>query len=179
MAFTRLPHDINFHGLGSEDGFGLRWHRLLFPIVGMPAVHLGPITFGTPAPTVEGHTEPTAPVPIDDSSPVTLDQDSSGLGATLFPTDGAPAPLGVDAAGPGDGLGLFWHPPYFASAPLTESSAAPAQGPDDAAIDHGAAGALAAAFLPPDSGDLADLQHGLDLDFMFTPPLPPPPPDVI
>jgi hypothetical protein len=213
MAFTRLPRDINFHGFGSEDGFGLRWHRLLFPIVGMPAVHLGPIVFGNPAPTVEGHTEPTAPVPIDESTLLPPDHDSSGLGATLIPTDGAPAPLGADAAGPADGPALFWHPPYFAVAPLVESPAAPAPAPDDtappagfipksdaliwsgpavmafppdaqdtsggaAATYHGATGDLGAAFLPPDSGDIADLQHGLDLSFMFTPP-PLPPPDMI
>ena len=170
MMFTRLPRDITFHGIGNEDDFGLRWHRLLFPVVGMPSVHLGPITFGNPAPTAEGHTEPTAPAPIDDSSLLPPDQDSSGLGAAPIPTDGAPAPQVADAADPADGPGLFWHPPYFAAAPLTESPAAPA--PDDAA------GGLGAAFLPPDSGDLADLQHGFDLGFMFTPPPLAPPPEI-
>jgi hypothetical protein len=174
--------DITIHGIGSDGGFGLRWHRLLFPMVGMPTVHFGPIAFGTPAQAVQGHAEPTMPTPIDESTPPPPGQDLSVLGATPNATDGAPtpAPQGAEATSPAEQPGAFWHPPYFLDAPLVESPAAPG----DSTGDHGASAApgdgdLSAAFLPADSGHIADLPHGLDLGFLFTPPPLPPPPDGI
>lgn len=204
MAFV-LPQrtDIRIQWVAEENGFGLRWHRLLFPMVGMPSVHLGPIIFGNPQQLAPGHAETTGPARIDGPSQLPPGQDLGGLGAVLHAPDGAPAPsaLGMDAAGQADNSGAFGHPPYFAGSPL---GASPVSAPGDSAApgavtpgdldplvtatgsagDHGAAadpggGDLGAAFLPPAAGDIADLPHGLDLGSLFTPPPMPPPLDMI
>jgi hypothetical protein len=188
MAFHRPQRDdITIHGIGGDGDFGLRWHRLLLPMVGMPSVHLGPIAFGTPALAMTGHTEPTAPAPIDESSPLPPEQELGSLVPAPHAADGAPtpAPQGADAAGATGLSGFFWHPPYFADSPLTdESASAPGDsGSSDPAGDHGPAadaggGNLVAAFLPADATD-TDLPHGLELGFLFTPPPLVPPPDGI
>lgn len=133
MAFHGLRRgDIAINGINGGEQFGLRWHRLLFPTEGMPAVHLGPLSpvhFGpvaestdaNAAPQVYGHAEPTLSIPIDETS---IPSDDSAAGAPS--AGGAPAPAVADEARVPDEANPFWHPPYFAPSPLTESHDVPA-----------------------------------------------------
>jgi hypothetical protein len=228
MAFLgQRRGDITIHGINEGEQFGLRWHRLLFPLEGMPAVHvgppaaaqLGPATGGNPTTAPDGHSVHTLTMPVDADAPG--DQDSGGLGPAADPADGTPGPQSEDAGSLLGDQDSFWHPPYLAPMPLGDAPADPepvlgesdssaghlpksdaiiwsgpamafpadphetsgdgaaSGGGGDTASSDAGAGNLSTAFLPPGSDELADLPHGLDLGFAFTPLPLPPPPDMI
>lgn len=135
---------------------------------------------------------PTDPVPAPDSAPPAghiPKADAviwSGPAIMAFPAD--PHETSGDAAAPGgagdtadvaDTPDVADAPDALTRADLDPVLTAMGSGADHAATSDTSGGDLSAAFLPPDSGDLADLPHGLDLGFSFTPPPLPPPPDMI
>jgi hypothetical protein len=139
MAFPSLRRgDLTIKGISSEEYNGLRWHRLLFPAVGMPAVHYG-IELGTfaavhlqPA-TVSGvaqaplnHSEPMLDAPLDSESPLPAGLDLGELGAAPNSTQDAPAPQIENGASTIDEVNPFWHPPYFMPGPQTDAPITPA-----------------------------------------------------
>jgi hypothetical protein len=229
MAFLGLRRrDLTIQGMGNEEHFGLRWHRLLlpvenqllFPAEGSPTVHFGPAMPAYEPPVADIHTGLTAlltlPMPLDADSPAFGEQDLGGAVPAGILFD-APATLIADTASPADGASPDWHPPYVAESPQSESpmdapaDSAPPEGfipksdaliwsgpaimafppsetNEDAAAPNaggpgeGAApaiGDLSGAFLPPDSDAIGGSSHGLDLDFSFTVPPMPPPPEMI
>lgn len=134
MAFIGLRRgDITIHGI-NEDQFGLRWHRLLFPLHDMPAVHIGPLTTNVGTPAADGHVEQTLPAPIDETSSAMADSAGPGLAQGSTDDTTVPAPE-ADAEGTG-GLLLVhdnvWHPPYLAPEPLVDGTGNPSIPSDSA-----------------------------------------------
>jgi hypothetical protein len=182
MTFLGLRRgDLMIHGINGGDEFGLRWHRLLFPVEGMPVVHLGPLSPAHIGPTAEandpnagppvyGHAEPTLSIPIDANSVDSGDPASGGTGAS---TDGVPATLADDETGQTGDLTPVWHAPYFSN-PLSELHLVPPPPAGDAAPPAGFipkpdaitwSGPAIMAF-PPDAHDTG----GVDLGAAFLPP---------
>jgi hypothetical protein len=122
MAITGYKRgDFLIHGLGAEDQFGLRWHRLLLNLRDMPAVHLGPVAEAdhSPAPQ-QNHSEPTMTAPLDAESTQVATPDGSGAPASGL-GGAAEAPAIADEANPFAGIDQSWHPPFF-EAPIAEST---------------------------------------------------------
>jgi hypothetical protein len=146
---------------------------------GVPGSAANP-TEGTPAPRIEDFASPLdnqapfrhppyfAPTPISEA-PVD--------GVTL-PGDSAPpaGPIPKSEALIWSGLAIMAFP---ADPHETSGDGAASDGDGDTASSDAGAGNLSTAFLPPGTDELADLPHGLDLGFAFTPPPLPPPPDMI
>jgi hypothetical protein len=148
-----------------------------------------------PAPLTES-SSPPASVPDDAAPPAGHLPKSEAIiwsGPAIMAFPGEPHETGGGAAAPDnngdtasadmagtpdvrDAPDLADIPDVLTRADLDPVLAAMGSGADHAAASDGG-GDLSAAFLPPDSGDLALPGHGLDPGFAFTPqpPLPPPP----
>ena len=141
MAVSGLRRgDISIHGIGSEEGFAVRWHRLLFQAASMPGFHLGPLTLAPLNAAPDGHSEPQLPGVLNETTTIPADDPA---GAVQEPRLGAPAPdpapqladlVGLLGDGQPDPL---WHPPYVLSGPLDQEpdpTATPADDPSDSLI---------------------------------------------
>ena len=187
-AATPIPGDQDSGGSGSA-GNGT---------YGIPAPQLGDAAsplddqapgrhppFFAPAPISEARFD-GASTPGDSAPPAGHIPKSealiwSGPAIVVFPAEAhetsgdAAAPDGGDTAS----SDVADTPDVLTRADLDPVLAAMGSGADHPASSDAGAGDLSAAFLPPGSDDLADLPHGLDLGFAFTPPPLPPPPDMI
>jgi len=115
-SFSLRRGDLNVHDV-NEDQFGLRWHRLLFPVSGAAPLHLGVVDDPAAAPAPQNHSEPTLTAPLDAEStqaPTPNGDAAAGAGAA---DDTAAAPI-PDEANPFVGL---WHPPFLLETPLVDS----------------------------------------------------------
>ena len=129
MALLGLRRgDFTVHGIGNEEGFAVRWHRLLLALENMPGIHLSPAASDHVPAAPEGHFEPMLPAPLDAETALPGSDDLAGAAAPQVAADGPAADL-IGLLGDA-GFDNVWHPPYFLSFPLDPGPAGATAVPD-------------------------------------------------
>ena len=187
MAFPGLRRgDITIHGIGSEEGFAVRWHRLLFPTANMFGFHDGVLTLAPVTVAPDGHAEPQLLGALDETTSIPDEAAGAQDPVLVSPaptSDFADAPYLILDAGPDP----VWHPPYSLSVPISEESVLPTATPDhdptdallpksDAVLWHGPALMIfpgepqetAEGGAPPDTAGTPDAVTRADLDPLLT-----------